>query len=173
MRAISLHQPWATAIALGAKRVETRHWPTAYRGPLLIHAAKRCNKTELREYGASGNWVDALAPAGVTRGGAPLWDLLPLGQVVAICNLVDCRPTESFTDAELVTLRRHHDFVQHCGWYEEMMGNFAPGRFGWVLADIHALEQPVPFKGGQSFFDVPREVVAEDLARSFWKGFGA
>uniref|UniRef100_A0A6M3LGZ5 Putative ASCH domain-containing protein n=1 Tax=viral metagenome TaxID=1070528 RepID=A0A6M3LGZ5_9ZZZZ len=41
MKAISLWQPWASAMALGLKRVETRHWYTSYRGPLLIHAAKK------------------------------------------------------------------------------------------------------------------------------------
>ena len=41
MKAISLWQPWASAMALGMKKIETRHWPTCYRGPLLIHAAKK------------------------------------------------------------------------------------------------------------------------------------
>lgn len=41
IRALSLHQPWATLIASGKKTVETRRWHTSYRGPLLICAAKR------------------------------------------------------------------------------------------------------------------------------------
>ena len=41
MKALSLWQPWASLIAAGVKKVETRHWPTAYRGPIAIHAAKR------------------------------------------------------------------------------------------------------------------------------------
>ena len=41
MRALSLTQPWATLVVLGAKSFETRSWTTTYRGPLLIHAAKR------------------------------------------------------------------------------------------------------------------------------------
>jgi hypothetical protein len=40
IKAISLWQPWASLMALGLKRHETRHWPTAYRGPIAIHAAK-------------------------------------------------------------------------------------------------------------------------------------
>lgn len=43
MKALSLHQPWASAIALGLKHLETRSWATSYRGPLAIHAARRCN----------------------------------------------------------------------------------------------------------------------------------
>ncbi len=40
MKAISLLQPWATLVAIGAKRIETRSWATNYRGPLAIHASK-------------------------------------------------------------------------------------------------------------------------------------
>jgi eukaryotic-like serine/threonine-protein kinase len=39
MKCLSLHQPGATLLTLGAKRYETRSWRTEYRGPLLIHAS--------------------------------------------------------------------------------------------------------------------------------------
>lgn len=41
MKAITLWQPWASAIDLGMKRVETRGWKTSYRGELVICAATR------------------------------------------------------------------------------------------------------------------------------------
>jgi len=41
MKAISLWQPWAWAILYAGKDVENRIWRTHYRGPLLLHAAKR------------------------------------------------------------------------------------------------------------------------------------
>ena len=41
MKAISLWQPYAALIALGFKKIETRSWPTTYRGPLAIHAAQK------------------------------------------------------------------------------------------------------------------------------------
>ena len=44
MRAVSLWQPWASLIADGRKKVETRHWPMHYRGPLAIHATQRVEK---------------------------------------------------------------------------------------------------------------------------------
>lgn len=40
-KTITLWQPYATLVATGIKQYETRSWPTNYRGPLLIHAAKR------------------------------------------------------------------------------------------------------------------------------------
>ena len=49
MKAISFWQPWATAIAAGVKKIETRGWQTAYTGPLAIHAAKRRGPAE-REF---------------------------------------------------------------------------------------------------------------------------
>lgn len=36
MKAISLKQPWANLVASGKKTIETRKWPTKYRGDLLI-----------------------------------------------------------------------------------------------------------------------------------------
>lgn len=41
MKAITLWQPWASLIAIGAKKYETRSWKTNYRGPIAIHAAKK------------------------------------------------------------------------------------------------------------------------------------
>lgn len=41
MKAITLWEPWATAMALGLKKNETRGWDTKYRGDLVICSAKR------------------------------------------------------------------------------------------------------------------------------------
>lgn len=43
MKAISLWQPWASLVAVGAKKIETRSWATKYRGSLAIHATKKWN----------------------------------------------------------------------------------------------------------------------------------
>src|SRR6266851_4536576 len=40
LKALSLKQPWANMIAAGEKTIETRKWPTDYRGPLLIVSSK-------------------------------------------------------------------------------------------------------------------------------------
>ena len=41
MKVLTLHQPWASLVALGVKTIETRSWSTQYRGPLAIHAAAK------------------------------------------------------------------------------------------------------------------------------------
>jgi hypothetical protein len=40
MKALTVLQPWAQLLILGAKRYETRSWKTKHRGPLLIHAGR-------------------------------------------------------------------------------------------------------------------------------------
>ena len=162
MKALSLWQPWASAIALGAKRIETRHWATGYRGPLAIHAAKRLHRDELIHYASCWNWCGALGRAMGAK--APLWEVLPFGALVAVCRLVDCRPTGSFTLAELDAPRhraRPGFDGPHYDWTERQMGDFALGRFGWVLDDIRALPAPVPCKGMQGLFEVPDALLAE------------
>jgi ASCH domain-containing protein len=42
MKTLSIRQPWAHLILSGIKRVENRSWITSHRGPLIIHAAQRC-----------------------------------------------------------------------------------------------------------------------------------
>ena len=63
MKAISIKQPWASLVASGEKTIETRRWPTKYRGDLVI--------------------VSSLLPK---------IDNLPLGQAIAIAEIYDCRP---------------------------------------------------------------------------------
>lgn len=75
MKAISLWQPWASALVSGAKTIETRHWPTSYRGPLLIHAAKyhkECDAYQART--------------------------LPFGALVGLVYLIGCKPVEAVRD---------------------------------------------------------------------------
>ena len=40
LAALSMHQPWASGVALGLKAVETRSWATSYRGTLIIQASR-------------------------------------------------------------------------------------------------------------------------------------
>lgn len=164
MKVLSLWQPWASAIALGAKRIETRDWYTSYRGPLAIHAAKRCIKGELLEYASCWEWRGAL---GLIEGHHRyLWESLPFGAIVAVCNLIDCAPTDAITVAQLDTRRRptHQLPGTIYEWTERQMGNFAPGRFGWILDDIRPLPAPVAARGYQGLFDFPDAILAEAAA---------
>ncbi|MEQ1862876.1 MAG: ASCH domain-containing protein [Chthoniobacteraceae bacterium] len=131
MKAISLWQPWATAIAVGAKSIETRGWFTTHRGPLAIHAAKT-DTPELREFFALGRC------AVLSRAGYATFDDLPRGAIVATCRLVECLRTEDIADLS---------------GRERSFGDYTPGRFGWVLRDIVKLETPIPARGAQQLWD--------------------
>lgn len=135
MRCISLWQPWASAIPLGLKAVETRHWSTDYRGPLAIHAAQRWTR-EQREF------------ASVERTLGRLPERMPLGAIVAICNLVDVKRTDEI--APVVSA------------IERIYGNYGPDRFGWILEGIRPLAEPIPYKGRQGFFNIPDDLPGLD-----------
>lgn len=166
MRAISLWQPWATAIAVGSKRVETRSWSTDYRGLIAIHAAKRLKKNELIYHSACWNWCSALAPLGKRMGDSKaLWDLMPFGAIVATARLTGCKRTDDFTQEELDTERFPTGVsVTNYPWTERQMGNFELGRFGWILEDVQPTRWPIPFKGKQGWFNVPDELLKMERA---------
>lgn len=156
MKAISIYQPTAAAVALGAKRLETRPWKTSYRGLIAIHAAKRWNIHLAISTSSSWTWCGILHPLGIRMGGkVDVDDVLAFGAVVAVANLVDCRPTDSFTVAELDRPRIWPDAPQAYGaWTERMLGDFTPGRFVFVLDDVRPLETPILVKGRQRIFNL-------------------
>lgn len=128
MKCLSLWQPWATLIAIGAKRIETRSWATSYRGPLLIHTAKKWDTTlaRLLETPPFEQAINTIGP--VTP---------PLGAILCRCELVDCLPTERLSVTDL----------------ERAFGDYRPRRFGWMLQNVVAFP-PVPWKGEQGLFEV-------------------
>jgi ASCH domain len=51
MHALSIRQPYASAILRGLKRTEYRSWPTTFRGPLVVHASlTRSSLSDLPDY---------------------------------------------------------------------------------------------------------------------------
>jgi hypothetical protein len=90
MKALSIRQPWAWAIIHAGKDIENRSWPTSYRGPMLIHAAKGML---VREYVDVLNslWNGAPYTEAILRAGGlpPEKDLLR-GGIIGSVELVDC-----------------------------------------------------------------------------------
>jgi hypothetical protein len=147
VRAISLWQPWASLIAVGAKRIETRSWATSYRGPLAIHAAKKWDR-EQKRIAVTEPFRSALARVHDIESLPGLDSVsLPLGKIVAVCRLVSCAAIR--TDADIP------------GHPEALFGDYTPGRFAWHLTNVFRLDQPIPFTGAQGFFNVPDALLAE------------
>lgn len=157
MKAISVWQPWASAIAQEGKHIETRSWRTNYRGPIAIHASRRRVLSEIRHYASRWNFCGAL---GVRMWEVDLESWLPFGEIIAVAELVECRPTESFTASEIDQVYfRGWDRESQYTWTERDLGDFSPGRFGWVFEDgIRLLDKPIPFRGAQGLFTLPENV---------------
>lgn len=143
MKAISLWQPWASAVALGEKRIETRSWETSHRGPIAIHAGKRSVDSVM--YSEPFQLLFRVFHGIVAAD-------LPLGAIVATATLVDCVPT-----VELRLEPQYSDLLTNT---ERMLGDYGLGRFGWILKDIRALETPIPFRGRQRVFNLPEGLLS-------------
>ena len=138
-RGLSLWQPWASAIALGLKTIETRGWEVSYRGLIAIHAAKHWTAQQ-REF--LGKLQDRFPQLSV------LENKPPLGCIVAIARLVDCRKVE--------------DVFKTTTDINKAMGDYNHGRFAWLLSDIVPI-QPMPYTGRQNLFAIPVGVKVQRL----------
>lgn len=131
MKALSLTQPWATAIILGVKQVETRSWSTNYRGLIAIHAAKTFPK-----------WAKDFANTEYTLGRLPC--IYPLGAIIGLAKIAEVGRTE---------------FVQFAvSAIERLYGDYSEGRYGWRLTDVIALPEPIPCKGALGLWNVPQDI---------------
>jgi len=139
MKALTICQPYADLICLPddddrAKRVENRTWSTSYRGLLLIHAGKS------RQWLSGDNY------------GIPIEDMV-FGAILGIARLADCVHVDRLSDP--ATNRRWP-------WLE--FHPHAEGPQCLVLTECRRFETPIPYKGAQGFFEVPREVVINAMA---------
>ena len=146
MKVLTLTQPYATLIAIGAKTWETRSWHTSYRGPLAIHAAKTLGGMTTKQF----HYLCNTPPFHVVlqhtayAAGVVLSQRLPRGVILATCTLLDIVPTATIAPGTL-------------GEQEEAFGDFSPGRYAWQLANVRPLPEPIPTYGklGLWSFDHP------------------
>jgi hypothetical protein len=141
MKCLSIRQPWATLVILGAKRVENRSWPTDHRGPLLIHASAKleCDWNAILE---PGDPIEPDQEVQVDNGRfvLPAINSLPLSAIIGVVNLVDCRRFE-----DLPKELQDHPFAQEGSWC-------------WILEDGKQLDKPYPCKGKLRLWDSPPEL---------------
>jgi hypothetical protein len=167
---LTIRQPWASLIAVGAKTIETRPFSTRYRGPLAIHAG-----LAMPDVGSFVGRYVVQANGYKTRAA---WDVdsndrhpLPLGAVVAVCDLVDVVPIVTDWPDEGAVVMTYPDGQQLLyrlgyGAGDDIddqlpLGDFTPGRYAWLLSNVRPIE-PVPMKGAQGLRDVP-EAVADGI----------
>ncbi|MEL4896123.1 ASCH domain-containing protein [Crocosphaera sp. Alani8] len=146
IKAISLHPPYASLIKMGLKHFETRSWPTNYRGKLVICAAKKNTNQQQSSYSALASEL------GIDLTLHP-WGSLPLGEAIAVCDLVDC-------------IEMTEDFINEQSETEQRCGHWEPGCFAWKLNNVQPLPLPVPIKGKQGLWNIDPDEVEQWLQGS-------
>jgi hypothetical protein len=138
LKAITIHQPWATLIAIGEKENETRSWATKYRGPLAIHAGKKLDKDACSWYPI----IEVLELHDYTV------DNLPTGAIVAYANLTGCHEVVGLKGSRSAYLNNHEvvegkEFA--FGWYDL-------NRYAWKMTEVQKID-PIPAKGQQGLWN--------------------
>jgi len=155
VKVLTLTQPWATLVAIGEKRIETRSWQTSYRGPLAIHAAQGF-PADCREISKSRPFCTVLRKAGYLL---PYGEPLPLGQIIAVVDLQDCQPTCIKVGAEW----HRSEYAPSVNELERTFGNYKPGRWMWLLLNVRRLGAPIPAKGKLSLWEYPDDLIESGL----------
>ena len=148
--AISLHQPWATALVAGVKKFETRTWalPAHLVGePIAIHATKRQPDRGL---------VAKLPPS--LRAGIPTGAIV--GSVVFNgSHLVTGDPEQRIdhlrvTDHyyQVVPVRQDRSTYEWEVWLDDVWSDMGLGRHVWTVGRAKRLDSPLPTTGRQGIW---------------------
>jgi len=144
MKLLSLWQPWASAMAWGWKKHETRGRQTNYRGLVAIHATKSSPYKPF-DY-AMGIFKNLNRPDLAIQ--LKEKRTFPMGAIVAVGEIVGCQFVDSVErpgDLKISAL-------------EFAWGDYTPlHRWIWVMKDVRAVH-PYSYKGSQAMIDLPEEV---------------
>ncbi|MGD9567548.1 MAG: ASCH domain-containing protein [Sedimentibacter sp.] len=151
MKAITIWQPWATLLAIGAKKYETRSWATNYRGPIAIHAANKPYKPIIEELpdevkAALGNYFDFKH------------EILHTGAIIATAELVGCWEIAEDPNGPFIcrpffgdTTDKPDELIVRGN--ELLFGDYTLGRYAWEFRNMIMLDKPIPAKGKQRLWN--------------------
>lgn len=126
-KGLTVMQPHAELIASGRKTIETRWWPTNYRGPLAIHAGLRVDRQA---------FTFIPAPALIALPHPLHWqDNLMRGAIVATTTLADVRRMRPSDEADAC-----------CPWDD--------GKYAWILKDTRRVDPPIARVGAQGLWNI-------------------
>ena len=147
--AISIRQPWASAILLLGKDVENRsNWPFKHRGPIVIHAARaKFSKEDLASAVSIARQDDA--DEGIIQEMRPDEDhydpiYFPQGAIVALANLADVFPSG-------VAMPEDHP-AAGSPWADDDAAY-------WLYLTEIAPVKPTPYSGRVGLFKIPYQTV--------------
>lgn len=133
-KALTIHQPWATLIAQGIKTIETRSWPTKYRGPILIHSSIQ-SPDKIK------------AAASILK--KYIFTELPTGQLLAFTTILSVVQNRHLN----IFLNNHYPYtLPNLTEKEQELGNYQPDYFSWILSEPTILPHPIQTKGALSLW---------------------
>ncbi|EME71420.1 hypothetical protein H261_03388 [Paramagnetospirillum caucaseum] len=160
MKAITLHQPYASLIAIGAKPFETRSFPPPAKligQRIAIHAAKADHSNRLLltlGHEAISAIIDALEVGG--QGHRVSWSQLPHGAVVCTAVMAGAYHVFPCLDGGIKLLApvgMGKPLPAEMAHHTDHFGDYSPGRWCWQLTDVQVLPEPVPAKGKQGWWE--------------------
>ena len=162
MKAITLWQPWASLLACGAKKYETRSWTTKYRGEIAIHAAKKPIEKTLNEMFPRIEGVTAaeIEFIGAVREHLGDDDNFIYGAVIATAELVECHEIHRYGGRGITSKTpgwlekgETEDEIYYPEGCELLFGDWSPGMYAWEFRNMKILDNPIPAKGGMRLWD--------------------
>lgn len=145
MKAISLHQPWASAVVIGIKRYETRSRPIRLRGTFAIHASARRHvddKYAFEELLENPDIYEAFENALELD-----YECLQFGSIIGTVEFKLCCPTAEIRPWLSET--------------ERLLGNYDEGRFAILLENPVWFSRAIPCRGHQFIWTLPSEIVSQ------------
>lgn len=164
LRALTLIQPWAHAIAWCGKPVENRTWappPTLVGSYLAIHAGMKLDREAFEDLviRRSGRSPAEVIGAKITIQGKPI----TRGAIVAVVRVDGwMRGSGGITGERLTAVHG----IERERAEEILRGEWWCGPIGWVLGDVVALPEPVPCKGAQGLWTVSGSAL--ERTRELW-----
>ncbi|MEN6426069.1 MAG: ASCH domain-containing protein [Phycisphaerales bacterium] len=158
MKALTIHQPWASLIIAGVKRYETRTRRMNYRGTLAIHAAAMPFD---RVFNSWGHVTEAVRMEELCMRLLQTDNLrdLPKGCILGTVEVVDCLPmVAGWPDGDLYLHSQRFDedgraILVPVSPEEWALGNYDLGRYAIQLADPKPLPEPIPARGQQGLWN--------------------
>lgn len=158
MKALSLHNPHAQLVRIGAKKWETRPRRMLYRGLLAIHATIAAPRAFVACYD-DPVFVGAMLPSGtrldqMTFGTAQGFARASVvySFITCVVDVTDCIPTREW----LSKFEGNPDMRE-----EFAFGDYSVGRYAIKLENLRRLANPVHCRGFQGLWNVSKEAEAQ------------
>ncbi|CAK9160050.1 unnamed protein product [Ilex paraguariensis] len=137
---LTMHQPWASLLVHGIKRIEGRSWPATLRGRLWIHAASKVPEPETIK-AMEDFYREIYAVDGITDLKFP--EHYPISRLIGCVEVVGC-----VTREELVCWEEVSDGVRLEGQTD----------FCWLCEQPQKLIIPFEMRGFQGVYNLEKKI---------------